>query len=239
MGIESDKLRDLVDNQYPVNVANLNTGIASIDAEITELNEQKDAVEWGMAQAQADQESRLTAKGYDLNHYGPDWGTLNLQDFWLYDDISVTGLTFVDVDTFDVDGDQTTVFTNGLEILADCGGGGKKQRTVASSSYNGPTPDTTTVTLVVDAEEELTSGLTSVHELKYEYLGTGWDADADIITNIDYFAEAYTHLNDPLGTSGTYGINDKISKMGTAKSIQEADKAKYEDLIVLYDRFAT
>lgn len=235
----ADKLRDLVDNTYPENVANLTTGIAAIDAQLTELNARKDAVEWGMGQAQSDQEARLAAKGYDLEHYGPNFGSTNLQDFWLYDQISVTGLTYVDVDTFDVDGDQTSVFTNGLEILADCGVDGKKQRIVSSSVYNGPTPDTTTVTLAVDAGANLTVNLASVYELKYEYLGTGWDSDANIVANIDYFDEAYEHLNEPLGTTGTYGINDKISKFGTAKTIQQADKAKYEALIVLYDRFAT
>ena len=242
MSIESDKLRDLVDNIYPTTVANLTTSIAALDAQLTELNARKDAVEWGMGQAQSDQETRLAAKGFDLEYYGGDFGTLNLEDFWLYDQISVTGLTFVDVDNFDVDGDQTSVFTNGLEILCDCGAGGKKQRTVASSVYNGPDPpgiETTTVTLAVDATQELTSGLSAVYELMYEYLGTGWDSDTDIVANIDYFVDAWHHLNDPLSTNGTYGLNDKIAKIGVGKSVQQADKAEFESLIVLYDRFAT
>jgi hypothetical protein len=241
MSSESDKLRDLVDNVYPTTIAGLTTSIASLDSMISDLTAQKEAVEWGMTQAQNDQESRLSAKGFDLNFYGTDFGSLNLSDFWLYNLISVTGLAFISVDIFDVGGDQTSVFTGGLEVLCDCGTSGKKQRIVLSSAYNGPypNPETTTVTLVEDIDNPLTAGLVDVYELHYEYLGTGWDSDANIVSNIDYFDKSWHHLNDPLGTDGTYGLNDKIDKIGAGKSIQEADKSEYETLVVLYDRFAT
>ena len=237
MGVESDKLRTLVDTVYPTTVTQLTNSIASIDTQLTELNAQKDAVEWGMAQAQTDQETILSGKGADTLFYTANFGTVNLSEFFGYDLISTTNITYVSVDSFDVDGDQTSTFTNGLEVLVDCGVDGDKQRTVSSSVYNGAGPDTTTITL--DTGDAITSNIADVYELAYEYLGTGWDSDTDIVDNIDYFADSYTHLNDPMSTSGTYGINDRISKFQTAKTVQENDKNKYSALIILYDRFAT
>jgi len=237
MGTESDKLRELVDEVYPVTVENLTNAIASIDLEIAELNEQKDAVVWGMGEAEADQITRLEAKGYDAEYYGPDFGVSDLSDFQLHDIVpDLVNISYVSANSFDVDGDETSVLTNGLNILCGCGVDGNKARVISTSVYNG-IPDTTTITL--SAGDAITSNLDTIYDLQYEYLGVGWDSDADIIANIDYFVEAYEHLTEPLGTTGTYGLNDKIAKFGIAKSIQQADKAKYEDLIVLYDRFAT
>jgi hypothetical protein len=50
------------------------------------------------------------------------------------------------------------------------------------------------------------------------------------------FPEAYDHINHDLGTDGTYGIADKISKLGTAKTLQQTNKTKYEGFLKAYTR---
>lgn len=225
------KLREMVNVLYPNKIINLTNGISAINDQITELNEQKTSVEWGMTQAKSDQDTRLVTKG-DLVYTFGDYGIKNLSEFQVYDLMSVTNLTYIDADNFEIDGDQTTKFVNGLEIACDCGVDGIKYRIVSSSAY------TTVTKVTLQAGTAITSNLANIYELVYEYLGTGWDADADIIANINYYDNSYAHLNDPISVSGTDGIIDKISKLNTAKSILQADKTKYEDLIILYDRFA-
>lgn len=239
MGVESDKLRSLVDDIYPNTVVNLTNALAATDAEITELTSQKVAVEWGMDQAKLDQETILATKG-DLPYYYPNFGVLNLEEFTVYDLITTTNITYVSADSFTVDTDLTSEFTVGLEVLCSCGVDGDILRDVLSSSYDGVS-DKTTVLLndYSGTATPITPNLSNVYNLVYEYLGTGWDSDADIIANISYFENGYDHLNEPLGTGGTYGLNDKISKMTIGRNIQQSDKDKYESLIILYDRFAT
>jgi len=227
------KFREMVDVIYADKIINLTNGIAAVDAQIAELNEQKDAIEWGMIEAKNDQDARLTTKGDSVYTFG-NYGVLNLSDFEVYDLLTVTGLTYFSDDSFDVDGDQTLIFTTGLKLICDCGTDGLIYRTVLSSSFLDPE---TRVSLSVGTA--ITVNLASVYELVYEYLGIGWDSDTEIIANIDYFPDSYDHLNDTISISGTHGINDKISKLNTAKSILQADLVKYEDLVVLYDRFAT
>jgi len=65
---------------------------------------------------------------------------------------------------------------------------------------------------------------------------TSAGADIPQYRRQDDFPEAYDHINHDLGTDGTYGIADKISKLGTAKTLQQTNKTKYEGFLKAYTR---
>ncbi len=50
------------------------------------------------------------------------------------------------------------------------------------------------------------------------------------------FPVAYDHINKSLATDGTYGLADKITNLGTAKTLQESNRDAYSDILKAYDR---
>jgi hypothetical protein len=82
------------------------------------------------------------------------FGTPYIPLRWVYPRITAT---YVDVDTFTVVGDQTTLFSAGQYLLADCGVDGTKSCKVSSSSFAA----VTTVNLTAGSDD-LTSNLDTV-----------------------------------------------------------------------------
>jgi hypothetical protein len=50
------------------------------------------------------------------------------------------------------------------------------------------------------------------------------------------FLQAYDHIYHDNGLTGTYGINDKITNLQTAKSLQQTNKTAFEGFLKVYDR---
>jgi hypothetical protein len=239
MGAESDLLRDLVDNQYPAIIANINSSIASIEAEESDLNDVKDALEWQMNAAGDDTISIIETLKADVSYTFDDWKVLNITDFQGYDEITgLTGLTIIGASTFRVDGNKTSTFSMGKEILLKNTVPTTFHGIVSSSTYDAVNL-WTTVSMDDPNSDDFSGTAASVFKVVYEFEGTGWDSDADIIANEAIFQESYAHINDEIGTDGTYGIDDKLSKLALAKSVLNNDKTKYTDGITNYDKFAT
>jgi hypothetical protein len=72
----------------------------------------------------------------------------------------------------------------------------------------------------------------------YAYESTGWDSDPDIINDIDAFALAYDHINDPIDLNGTYGLLARITSITTGRDVQTLNKAKYDSFVALYTPYA-
>jgi hypothetical protein len=145
-------------------------------------------------------------------------------------------LTYVNSTTFTLSGDATGTFNNGVEIISDCGIDGIKYGIVSSSTYDAGASETEVV-LDGGSSEDISSNLTGVGTLVYEYNGTGWDSDSDIEQRIDEFDFTYDHLTKSLGINGTYGINESIVQLQNAKTLLTTNKDKYEESIIKYDRF--
>lgn len=238
MGVESDKLRDLVDNEYPAKITNINSSITAIEAEESNLNDTKDAIEWQMDAAGDDTLAVvLTKTDVDVTYIFGDWKVLNITDFEGHEDFTslLTNPVITSSTAITCDGDATGYFQTGNEMLVINTSATQYRVEVVSSSYSAM-PDETTITMSGDA---MSGALDTINRLVYEYGGTGWDSDSDIIENEAIFQESYSHLNDEISTSGTYGIDDKLAKLSTAKSVLNSDKTKYTDAITYYDKFAT
>jgi hypothetical protein len=238
MGVESDKLRDLVDNVYPATIANIDSSLAAIQTEKDELNDQKDAIEWQMDQAAADTLSIVGGKtNVAVVYTFGDWNVLNLRDFEGHEDFThlLTNPSIAGVGLVYCDGDATSFFPTGREMIVINTSATQFRVEVVSATYESG-PDETHVQMTGDS---MFGALSTINRLIYEWEGIGWDSDADIIENEDLFQASYAHLNDEISTTGTYGITDKLAKLDLAKTVLEADKAKYEDSVDQYDKFAT
>ena len=79
---------------------------------------------------------------------------------------------------------------------------------------------------VVYTDVDVTSGATTAAETQQ------FNRQIDFPKGID-------HLNKDLGTDGTYGILDKISKLGTALTLQTTNRNKYTTFLKAYSRNAS
>jgi hypothetical protein len=80
--------------------------------------------------------------------------------------------------------------------------------------------------------------LDSTGGVLYEYEGIGWDSDAQIIDWVDKFDFGYDYLVHPLGITGTYGINDKITQLQNAKNLLTQNKTKVVDSKTVFEDYA-
>ncbi len=80
---------------------------------------------------------------------------------------------------------------------------------------------------------------TEYGHIVYQYNGTGWDGDEKIIKWISDWNWALDYLWRSMGTSGTYGIYDKIAKLNMGKAVVESDKSKYNSSIELMTPYAS
>jgi len=73
----------------------------------------------------------------------------------------------------------------------------------------------------------------------YEFEGINWDNDAQIIEYAQQWEWALDYIEQPLGTGGSYGTEDMISKLQSAKTLLQANKNKLEQSKTYFERFAT
>lgn len=225
---------------YPDKVSSLNVSISAVDEQLTDLQEQQTALNDVLDQVESEQDNLLINKR-DANNWewiwkGSNYGSTNVSDFRIGNEYPSTNLTYVNSTTFTLDDDATGTFSSSVETISDCGVDGIKYGVVSSSTYTA-SANTTEVVLDGGSSEALTSNLTGVGTLVYEYNGTGWDSDSDIEQRIDEFDFTYDHLTKPLGINGTYGINESITQRQNAKTLLVANRDKYEEAINKYDRF--
>ncbi len=50
------------------------------------------------------------------------------------------------------------------------------------------------------------------------------------------FPLAYDHINHSLGTDGTYGLSDKATNLGTARTLQVSNREAFSAILKAYDR---
>lgn len=73
----------------------------------------------------------------------------------------------------------------------------------------------------------------------YEYLGTGWDSDAQIIAWINDYAFGNDYLTRPMDTGATYGLVPYKGNLESAISILNNNKDKVEDSVGYFEDYAS
>lgn len=242
MSVESDKLKEMVDNADS-DAADIQSSIDGVSDQIAEEQAKQDALEFAMDSCINDTTSGLTyallpLKDDYVRTYG-NYGVSNAED-WVVcdikldnDDPALDDITYVSDNEFTCVDDYSSVFPVGQVVVFDLGGT-SVQAEVDDVEFDGTA--TTTVTL---DDSVLTSGVIIAAIPTYIYGGIGWDGDPDIQARIDEFAFAYDYKIQPLGSGGTYGTQDKIAKLGDAKSLLTNTKNKIADSKTKLAQFAS
>lgn len=85
----------------------------------------------------------------------------------------------------------------------------------------------------------MTVELVPVKVVLYEYEGTGWDNDADIITWADDYDFGNDYLTRPLTTGATYGLIPYKTNLNSAISLLTNNQNKIDDSITYFEDYAT
>jgi hypothetical protein len=239
MSANSDKLGQMVTDFTSIS-ENLSGSLVKIDAQILDLTEQQQAIGYAEDEIEDDLEAAVVpAKAeyfYTFGSFGAS-GSGSLDEWSGYDEVSVAGLTYISGVLFTVDGNQTSTFTAGLNILVTNSGSFSSSTTISGSVYNHLSyPNDTLVGL--DASI-CTAGLDGVYLEAYAPTGPFWDSDVTIQGYMDDWAFMDNFLTQEVGLDGTYGIVGRLSNLYVARGVVENDYNKYDGMIGPMGDYAT
>ena len=246
----ADDLRLLITG-YTEMVANLDIMIARLDAELAALNAEITTITDGVMGAAetailAKLEAKRALNAWQLVITWGDFGTINITEWAIHGwdgNPWSAGITRLSDDSFRVTGAIIpTVPVTMVKIQP-----GDIERTVISVGYVQPEPgpdppaaDGTTTVNLQPGETALPPSIDSFErtEIVYQFNGTGWDSDADIIQDQDAFALGYDEINAAIDLNGTYGLNARVSNITTGRDVQVLNRAKYQSFVTLYEPYA-
>jgi len=222
--------------EMPTIVLSLSASIAGIDTQIAELTLQKGALDSVLATLTSEMNLYLPTKGtgtvYVATSAGAGgYGTTNLTAWCVYKVINTTP-TYLNPTTFTVPASAEGLFSPSMVLGLHHSGTTVVDCSVVTVTNMGATADIVVQGGLVYAD------IQKAMEPQYKYNGVGWDSDVYITSRITEFNFTYDHLSLLLGLTGTYGINDMITKLGQGKSLLTANKNKYNSAITVYARFA-
>ena len=229
-------------DEYIETVANLDIMLTNLNANLTDTNNEIVTITDGVLGASTvDHEAKLEAKrvanGWDYVMTYGGYGTLNLEDDWAIYTMDgaaySAGLVRLSDDSFRINSISPPSFTVNTPIKALPGG--------IIREINGVvTVPLTSVTVTLRSGTALPNPLTRVDKgvIRYEYLGTGWDGDAGLLQAQGAFNTGYGQINDPISTSGTYGLNDQVANLTLGISVQTANRNAYQSFIDDYEPYA-
>jgi hypothetical protein len=245
-------VRILVD-AYTEMATNLGIMLTLLDAEITSINDEVTTLQDDvMGGAQTDLDTQLEAKrvsnGWQSIKTAYTGTSIASWNIWAYDGNPISGpgdLTRESDDSFKFTGGMTVpAFTNNTKVKCQPG---DIERTIISKvveNYEpGPAPPAQPASVTVNldpAETALPVGLSTIErcEVVYAYESTGWDSDAVITNDVQAFALAYSHINDPIDLDGTYGLLARVSSVTIGRGVQALNKTKYDSFVALYEQYA-
>lgn len=224
----------------PETVQQTQDSIDNITAQINDLTAKQTALNGVLASISAEMTGTLlppkakSGAGYTpyVYTYG-NFGISNVSDWVVYSVIGFS-VTREDDTSFFAPSGTSSYFAGGTILTIDDGGPATGWVDVTVSSY-APSGSQGLITV---SGNILPATISRVLDKTYVYSGVGWDSDAAITKDVTDFAFTYDHLKLPLGTNGTYGIDDMIVKLGQGKNILVINKAKYSGAITTYGRFA-
>lgn len=236
----ADKLAQMV-TDFTLTSENLSGSLIKIDQQIAELNQQMQALVWAEDQIEIDLEAAVVpAKAeyfYTYGSYGVS-GSGALNEWSGYDEeTGITGLTYISTTSFTVDGNQTSTFTAGLNILVTNSGAFSTSTTISGSDAADPLyPGDTYV--VLDAAI-CAASLDGVYLEAYAPSGPFWDSDATIQGYMDDWVFMDNFITQDVGLDGTYGLQGRIANLVVARGVVENDYNKYTGMIGPMGDYAT
>ncbi len=239
MSTSSDKLGVMV-TDFTETATNLSGSLVKIDLLIQELTEQWQALGYAEDEIEDDLEAYVVPGKaeyfYTFGSYGVS-GSGGLYEWMGFDEVAVTGLTYISTTSFTVDGDQTSTFTAGLSAVVTNSGTFSVSTTISGSDAADPSyPGDTYV--VLDAAI-CAASLDGVYLGSYAPQGTLWDSDSTVQGYIDDWAFLDNFLTQTVGLGGTYGIVGRLSNLYTARDVVENDYNKYDGMIDPMSNYAT
>ena len=215
-------------NSLSGKVTDLTSQIANVDSQIAALEEQQDALNYLLDTAQTEHSARILATTDVIaGAPGAAYGVSNLTDYVAWQEgAAITGLVKFTDTTFGRPGDYSGDIGKKIWLYNE---DTEEWHYCAYSVTNAVYTTYTTYTVQV--------GLPSAFDHGF-YLEPITITDSYLTDRENSFAKAYAHLATVLGTSGTYGIDDMITKMTTAKGILQANKDFYNSIGTLYSEWA-
>jgi hypothetical protein len=236
----SDPVLQQMISDAPAKSSQIAASSSSLDAQITTLQKQQDSIQNTVCGGAASKletyligtkftpASNYLYKGPNFNQSLVSSG--NLTDWSVYQKIILTNLQYLSSNSFTCSGNQTTVFTNLLNVGFLLDSTSIIISVVSSSSFD----NILNLTTVIINDSILTNALTVVSKLNYTYL-FGNDTTVDKYKSDWDFG--HDHIIQPLGSSGTYGTQDMIAKLGTAKTLLQNNKTKIDNSITVFSSY--
>lgn len=225
MAGEAQTLSEML-SAYNTMALNLSASLVNIDNQIDDLTEQKTILQWTQDQYEADLETYVEANKADYFYSYGSFGSTNLSEWMGFDEeTGLTNLTYFSAHEFLVDGDETGTFTAGTSAVVTNNGVFSTSTTVSASVYN--LPWHSGKTLVALYGSICTADLDAVYLESYANWGPLWDSDTTITHYMDSWDWIYDFITHEIGLTGTYGIDDRVTNLNTAKGIVQYDYNKY------------
>jgi hypothetical protein len=224
----------------PDQVVKLDATISNIDEQITAFEDKRDSIKSSVCDKTAtDLEAHLLTKFTpSANYYmqkGSDYNQSlissgSIVDWKIYEIINVDA-TCSSTTEFITEGDTTLDFVSAESISFILSPDTRVYSTIVSSIYDAGNDETTIV--INDTVLDPVTFL-EIWKFRYSYI-SGDDSIIDNLKTQWDFGHDYLVL--PMGTTGTYGILDNISKLTLAKNLLLANRTKANDSITILAPF--
>lgn len=235
----ADKLTEMV-TTFTQTRNNLSGSLVKIDEQITDLTEQWQAISYAQDGIETDLETYVeTNKSdyfYTYGSFGVS-GTGELKEWMGFDEeTGLVGLTYESANSFLVTNDETGTFTPGTSAVVTNGGSFSVSTTVSGSMFN--LPWHSGQTLVVLDSGICQASLDGVYLESYANSGPLWDSDATVISYMGSWATLDGFITNPVGLTGTYGIEGRLSNLYVAKGVVTNDYNKYKSMVPILTAYA-
>jgi hypothetical protein len=234
----ADKLAEMVIG-FTSTSENLSGSLVKIDAQILDLTEQWQAIDFAQDGIEDDLEIFVEANKadyfYSYGSFGAS-GTGALNEWMGFDEETVINITFIDSVSFTVDNDLTSTFTAGTSAVVTNGGVFSASTTISGSEYNISYPGKTLVGL---DDARAAANLDGVYLEAYAPYGPLWDSDVTVQGYMDDWVFLDGFVTQTVGLDGTYGIEGRLSNLYVARGVVENDYNKYTGMISIMDVYAT
>ncbi len=232
----ADKLAEMVIG-FTSTSENLSGSLVKIDAQILDLTEQWQAIDFAQDGIETDLETFVEANKadyfYSYGSFGAS-GTGALNEWMGFDEeTGLVNLTYVAANYFEVDGDLTSTFTAGTSAVVTNGGTFSASTTISGSIFSGG------VTSVGLDDNICAANLDGVYLEAYAPYGPLWDSDSTVQAYMDDWVFLDGFVTQTVGLNGTYGIEGRLSNLYVARGVVENDYIKYDGMISIMEVYAT
>jgi hypothetical protein len=246
----AEDLRVLIDN-YTEYVSNLDVMVTNLGTEIASLNAEISTIEVGVKDGASNAllsklEARRVAEGWQIVKTTGDYGVEDIKEWLIYKydgNVHSSNLNRLGDDSFKIYPGAPVVRNAIVRI------NGTIERTVTNvvtiPYQPGPDPPAypgqTTVTLLA-GETAIPASLNSYEgcEVAYRYYPSevNWDADPDIIADMNAFEIGFDQITAEINLEGTYGLDARVANITTGRAVQINNRNKYQEFITLYEPYA-